>query len=160
MSENTKASNEIEQAETFAQRMHNMELVFKFPENREDKMRALAVSQKIAECIFNYGEATDIISKKVCARLLLYYVDLATTRGLIEVGENAITKISKLENDNKQLQDQLNECNKKYEEQNRQMKEENDKLRKENSRLEQLNEALHQTIDRFGATRSSLPSEE
>jgi len=156
MNENTKATNEIEQAETFIQRMHDMELVFKYPEIREDKMRALAISQKISENIFNYSEATSIDSKKEYARSMLYYVNSAYTRGLIEVGESAITKISGLENDNKLLQDQLNEC----EEQNSRLKEANEKLQKENSRLEKLNEALHQTIDRFGAKRNSIPREE
>jgi DNA repair exonuclease SbcCD ATPase subunit len=107
MSENNKKLSDVEQADQFIQRLHDLEIIFRPISKKEKELTKF--SHEISRVILEYQEA-DSVLKPFYARFLLFWVNKAYTMGFIAEGEGLKKKITELKQKNESLQDRLEEC--------------------------------------------------
>lgn len=147
-------SETIQKVESFIQRLHNGEIIIT-PEARNIRYGPIfqsaiiprfsrltkSLADNLSSVIWEYEQRkNDQRIKLALASHCLLWIDRARAQGVVVESEALIDKLSKCE------------------EQNTQLKENIDKLEKECQRLRQLNNALHETLDKFGkrGTNSTL----
>jgi hypothetical protein len=108
MSKNNNKLSDIEQADKFIQRLHDLEIVFKSKPKNEKALKK--ISMDISKTIYLYQRMQTLQHKASCARILLTHVNQAYTMGFITEGEGLKKKITELEQKAKSLRDRLKEC--------------------------------------------------